>query len=191
MRGHRSGGDREITAPQGPSVGWRCPRHREHPQQCGCHFPQPSASPRGPLLIPHPYALWAQPALLLWLPPRPTGMCSDLRRGSLAMLPHPCRDPLPGLCPHVGNGEGSTGAPGPRSGTWPTAGNPRVKHASRHVGRAGTAGPALRRSGKATACSTGLQVGGSCPRRTSDLATANSLERAREGGPSAGRLLPT
>lgn len=72
----------------------------------------------------------------------PQGRVLTCRRGSPAVLPHLCRDPLLGLCSPVGNGEGRSGRlQVPRSGAWPTAGNPQAMLASRHVGRAGTAGP--------------------------------------------------
>lgn len=93
-RGHRSGGGREIAASQGPSAARGT---ADTPSSVGPTSPTPlSASARGPLLIPHPYALWAQPALLLWLPPRPTGTCSDLQTRQPGCAPSPLLGPPPG-----------------------------------------------------------------------------------------------
>lgn len=73
--------------------------------------------------------------------PRPCGPHSDLRVGQPGWLPHLCRDPSWEML------RAAPGTPGPRSGAWPPAGSPQAKHASRCVRRAGTAGPALWRSG--------------------------------------------
>lgn len=92
---HQSGGTARGTADTPSSVGSTFPSPRL-PLGDLCSSPTPT--PSG---LSQPCSCGCHPG--------PQGRVLTCGWGSRAMLPHPCRDPLPGLCPHVGTGEGSTG----------------------------------------------------------------------------------